>query len=578
MRRILRRMRIIIVVVVLLLGAGGFWMRGRLGRSAAEPTVQTVAVQRGTVGKTVTADGTIRPLTTVDVKSYAGGTVDVLAVEVGDKVKAGDLIAKIDPTDSQTAYDQAMADLTVAQARLSQARDQSAVQPELSRASIAQAEINHTSALKDLDRLQNVTQAQARVQAKATLDKAQASLESAQKDLERLQQVTQPQARVQTATSLDRAKADLNVAEKELERSKGLKDEGLIPQSELETVESRYEAAKAAFTVAQQQSDTLATSQAAELRSAQTRVEQAEADLRSATERWRTLDEDQAAELQVAQGRVAQAKAGLDSARAQAVQQKVRQADVASAKASVDRAQAEVQNTKIMLGYTTVTAPRDGVILQKLVEQGTIISSAGRASVTGGTTLVQLGDVSRMFVDVQVDESDVADVAAGQPAKITVDALPDDVFAGAVRRVDPQAVTQQNIATVLVTVEITDRDARLLPGMTATCEFTVKQVENTLYVPSRAVQSLGDGYALRVREGEQTVQVPVEVGLVGDENTEILEGVREGTEVVLSGLMAGGGEANTERAQRAREMGRRMGGAGGFLRSDTSGGGPPPPH
>ncbi len=568
------------MVVVLLLGAGGFWVRGRLGRSPAEPKARVMTVQRGTVRKTVTADGTIRPLSKVEVKSYAGGMVDVLAVEVGDKVKAGDLIAKIDPTDSQTAYDQAAADLTVAQARLSQARDQSAVQPQLSRASIAQAEIGYTSSLKDVQRLRNVTQPQARVQAKATLDKATAAVESAQKDLERLQEVTQPQARVQTATSLDKAKADLNVAEKELERSKGLKDEGLIPQSELETVQSRYEAAKAAFAVAQQQSDTLATSQAAELRSGQTRVEQAEADLTSATERWRTLDEDQAAELEVAQGRVAQAEAGLESARAQGVQQKVRQADVASSKATVDRAQAQVQNTNTMLGYTTVTAPRDGVILQKLVEQGTIVASAGRASVTGGTTLVLLGDISRMFVDVQVDESDVADLAVGQAARMTVDALPDDAFAGVVRRVDPQAVIQQNIATVLVTVEITDRDPRLLPGMTTTCEFTVKQVENTLYLPSSALQRVGDGYALTVREDERNVQVPVEVGLVGDETTEILEGVREGAEVVLSGLSAAPGGENSDRAQRARAMGQRMGGAGGFLRSETpQGGGPPgPPH
>jgi len=571
-------LRIVIVIVVVLLGVAGYWIRGRLGRSAAAPTVQTVKVERGAVRKTVTADGTIRPLSKVEVKSYAGGRVDVLAVEVGDKVKAGDLIAKIDPTDSQTAYDQSVADLTVAQARLAQARDQSAVQPELSRASIAQAEISYNSAVKDLERLQNVTQPQARVQAQASLDKATSSLDSAQKDLERLQQVTQPEERVQTATSLDKAKADLNVAEKELERSRGLRQEGLIPQSELETVESRYEAAKAAFTVAQQKSDTLATSQAAALRSAQARVEQAEADLKSAQERWRTLDEDQAAELAVAQGRKAQAKASLDSARAQAIQQKVRQADVASAKASVDRAEAELRNTKTMLGYTTVTAPRDGVILQKLVEQGTITSSAGRTSVTGGTTLVLLGDISRMFVDVQVDESDVADLAPGQKAKVTVDAFPDDSFAGMITRVDPQAVTQQNIATVLVTVEITQLDPRLLPGMTATCEFTVKEVENTLYLPSRAVKRSGDGYVVTLKEGEQTVQTPVEVGLVGDENTEILEGVREGTEVVASGLTAFGAGGNDERAQRAREMGRRMGGAGGFLRSEGSTGGGPPPR
>jgi macrolide-specific efflux system membrane fusion protein len=109
--------------IVLVAGAGiAVWARGRIGQGADPADRQIVRVERGAVELTVSADGTLKPLTTVIVKSYAGGQVDVLAVDVGDRVRAGDLIAKIDPTDSLTTYEQARADLDAAEAKLSESR------------------------------------------------------------------------------------------------------------------------------------------------------------------------------------------------------------------------------------------------------------------------------------------------------------------------------------------------------------------------------------------------------------------------------------------------------------------------
>ena len=167
------------LAVVVVLVVIGLWSRSRRGGNPE--ALQVVAVERGTVRQVVSADGTIQPLTTVAVKSYAGGVVDVLAVEVGDAVKLGDLIAKIDPTDTLTAYNQAEADMTAAQARLRQAQEQSKVQPTLTRASIAQAEAGYDSTVKDLERLTEATHPRARVQVRSALDKARANVEIAEK-------------------------------------------------------------------------------------------------------------------------------------------------------------------------------------------------------------------------------------------------------------------------------------------------------------------------------------------------------------------------------------------------------------
>jgi HlyD family secretion protein len=294
---------------------------------------------------------------------------------------------------------------------------------------------------------------------------------------------------------------------------------------------------------------------------ARNREELARAELETAQERSDTLGQELSAELEAAEARVAQAKAALDRAKADAVQVELREADVVSARAQVARAKASRDNAKTMLDYTTITAPRDGVILQKFVEEGTIVTS-GRSSVTQGTDIVLLGDVSEMLLEVNLDEADVGMVRVGQEAAITVDALPDEAFHGRVTRIDPQAMTQQNVTTVLVTVRVEDADERLKPGMTAGCDFFVGRAENVLRLPSRAVEERHGEHSVLVRQGDEIVPVRVEVGLIGDELTEITGGLDEGAEVVLPGL----GPPPEEHSDRAMERGRRMGGAGGFIR------------
>jgi HlyD family secretion protein len=493
----MRRKGLLIASALLVVLGTGYLVWGRRAGKPVEQT-PTVRVERGNVELTVSADGTLKPLTTVVVKSYAGGRVDVLAVDVGDRVKPGDLIAKIDPTDSLTTYDQARADLNAAEAKLRQTQDQSNAQPALTRAAIAQAEAGHDSALKNLQRLQHATQPQTSAQARATLDKARASLD---------------------------------IAEKDLARAQGLKAEGFVAQSEVDSAISKRDLAKA--------------------------------ELASAQERWDTLQEELTADLEAAQAQVAQAKAGLDNAKVNAVQDRLKQSEVVSAQAQVARANAQVVNAKTMLDYTTIRAPRAGVILTKLVEQGTIVTS-GRSSISEGTDIVELGDLSKMFVEVSVDEADVGKLRLKQPVSIHVEAFPDAVFRGVVTRINPQASTQQNITTVLVTVHVENPGDRLKPGMTASCDFLAAKADDTLYLPSRAVRDAEGGHFVTVLQGNQSVDVPVQVGVVGDDRTEIRQGLREGEEVVLPSLVAGSQQSSAQK----RDSGppQPPGGVGSFFR------------
>jgi len=467
-----RRVIGVLVLAAVAAGAAGA-IRAHTSRAPDPAGLQTARVERGTVEQIVSADGTLKPLTTVAVKSYAGGRVDVLAVDVGDRVEPGDLIAKIDPTDSRTTYDQALADRSAAEAKLQQSRDQAKAQPTLTRTAIAQAEAAYNSAIKNLDLLRKATEPQTRAAARAALDKA---------------------------------RSNLQIAKQELARVQGLKTQGFVAQSEVDSAVNKQELAQA--------------------------------ELASAQQRWDTLEAELAAETEAAEAQVAQAKAALENARANAIQDRLKEADVASAEASVARAEAEVVNAKTMLDYTIVRAPRAGVILEKLVEQGTIITS-GRSSITEGTDLVVLGDLSKMFVEVSVDEADVDKIRPKQEVTIQVDAFPDASFHGRVTRIDPQASTEQNITTVLVTVQIEDPNDALKPGMSASCDFLAAKAENMLSVPNRAVRERDGEHFVTVLRGNGPVDAPVQIGVVGDERTEIRQGLQEGEEVVLPGLVTG---------------------------------------
>jgi len=588
----MRRFLIVVGVVVVLVIVGLVVVRQRRARPADTSAAQIVTVQRGAVRRTVTADGTLRALTTVEVKSDAGGRVLLLAVDVGDKVKRGDLIARIDPTDTQTAYTQALAGMQTAGAQLTQARAQAQAQPELTRAAIAQAQASYDGAVADLHRLQTATQprdrtdarasldrAQAAVrasqedlarlttatqpvaqtQARASLDQAQAALRSAQETVKRLKEAQQPQSLVEARASLDKARSDLAVAEKELKRAQGLNAKGYLSQSSLDTAQNQRDSAQASYAQAQERMRTLADDQAAELRVAEAQVAQAQAALVAAQKKWDSLDDDQGPERRAARYKVSQARGALRNAKANTVQNVVKTADVVNQQAQVTKASASVEQTRTTLGYTTITAPRDGVILSKDVEEGTIVNS-GRSGVAAGTTIVELGDLSTMYVDVEVDETDLADIRAGQQVAITVDSVGDKVLRGAVTRVDPQATTTSSVTTVKVEIEVLDHDRRLLPGLSATCAFLAGERTNVLTLPTRAI---------RQRDGKTTVTIPgdpsprtvvVEVGLEGDESTEIVSGLNDGDKVLLPQLGAPAGAD-------AGMPGPPPGMGGGFLQS-----------
>jgi HlyD family secretion protein len=210
-------------------------------------------------------------------------------------------------------------------------------------------------------------------------------------------------------------------------------------------------------------------------------------------------------------------------------------ARVAVAEASVKRVRLEVEDARERLKETVVVSPIDGMILEKNVEKGQIISS-GISSFTGGSKLCVVADLTRTFIMALVDETDIGKVFDGQKARITADAYQDKVFDGRVERIYPKGQESDKITVFKVKVEITGENRRLLKTMmTANVDLILDRKKGTLIVPDEAVKfdDKDKKPYVQVMEGGKPVRKPVKTGLSNGFETEITEGLKEKDTVLL---------------------------------------------
>ncbi|MDP2483204.1 MAG: efflux RND transporter periplasmic adaptor subunit [Candidatus Palauibacterales bacterium] len=163
----------------------------------------------------------------------------------------------------------------------------------------------------------------------------------------------------------------------------------------------------------------------------------------------------------------------------------------ANANAQLVRAQRSLEDARISYEDTDVRSPINGVVIQRNIEVGTVISSATN-NVGGGTVLLQMANLDTVQVRAMVDETDIGKIQAGMAVTITVDAFPNRPFEGVVLKVEPQATTSQNVTMFPVLVRIPNPDGLLRPGMNAEVEMHVGRADGVLAVPNSALRTTRD--------------------------------------------------------------------------------------
>ena len=215
------------------------------------------------------------------------------------------------------------------------------------------------------------------------------------------------------------------------------------------------------------------------------------------------------------------------------------------ARSNYESSQASLAKAERNLSYATITSPIDGIVLSKEVEEGQTVA----ASFETPTLFTIAKDLTDMRVIADIDEADIGSVREGQNVTFTVDAYPNDTFHGQVTQVRQEATETDNVITYEVVISAPNNDLKLKPGLTANVSVSTLERTNVLSVKAKALrftptkEVLGKAYKivdtdgknkLWTREGNTLTAHKVNIGATDGIRTEILGGIKQGTQVVMS--------------------------------------------
>ena len=194
--------------------------------------------------------------------------------------------------------------------------------------------------------------------------------------------------------------------------------------------------------------------------------------------------------------------------------------DIAAAEARIAAADATVKLARL-------TAPFAGIVTQVEIKEGD--------QVTPGKIAFRIDDLSSIQVDVEISEVDINRIQVGQDTTVNFDAIVGKDYHGKVKEVAPVGTVNQGVVNFIVTLELNDSDQQVKPGMTASANIIVEQIEDAVLVPNRAIRMVSGKRIVYVLRNGSLKEVPITLGATSDVNSQVLEGdLKVGDKVVLN--------------------------------------------
>lgn len=197
---------------------------------------------------------------------------------------------------------------------------------------------------------------------------------------------------------------------------------------------------------------------------------------------------------------------------------------VLTQEAKVSQAQAAVSSLEATLNKSTIRAPFDGVVTLQEAKAG--------ATVSAGETLVSVISQNQMYVEANISEINIGKISVDNPVSVTFDALPGEEFLGEVSYVEPGDVIIDGVVNYKIRVNLKNLDPRIKSGLTANLKIQTSMKENVLVIPLYAVtKEQGQNFVNKVVDGK-IQKVPVSLGISGNTGlVEILSGLKEGDNI-----------------------------------------------
>ncbi len=452
-----------ILLAVAVIGAGWvLYSRERKASEAQRPEgIETVSSARGAIEGLVSATGSLKTERSQELIFSMAGRVAEVLVKEGDVVEAGQVLARLEGTDSQLNLRQAESALELNEAQL--VRTLKGPREE----EIASAEEALASAKANLADLQDGPTEREKELARLNVDQAKNSRWNAQASRDA---ICGRVGRGATEADCDSAEAQV-----------------LNAEVGVEIAETKYE---------------------------------------------QLLEPPKASALVSARAQIAQAEATLNQLMSSPSEE-----DIAIGEAQVRQAQVSVDMAREKLEDLLLWAPFEGRLALWDLNPEELVSV--------GTPVGTLIDASGYHIDVNVDETEIGQVAVDQKVRISLDAFPAQDIMGHVSQIDLAGESVEGLVVYGVRVDLEDTDLPLKPSMTAAVDVVVERKDDVLLVPNRALRRDEKGKYVEVLEGNALQRVDIETGISDEEWTEIVSGLEEGQEVVVTkpreDLLGGGG-------------------------------------
>jgi len=546
----IKRHKIIFLIVVVVLAAAGYYFLRPRQNATGTITYNYGEVGRGTIVQSVAGTGQISAAKQSDLKSKVAGSVLGVNVSAGDKVKAGDVIARIDNDDAQTAVDDAKTaletaqlsyeklmepaselSLTQAQNVLDQAKETLKDDQEKLAKTYEQGFNSVASAFLDLPAvisgLQDIVTGSSSyiIQSNSTyLEYYSDAIKDADSQA--------PALATKAATSYRKAKTQYDKNFQDYKSLSQFSQESQIEDLITETYETTKliaEAIKDTNTLVQRYEDILnarnvnpqsfADTQLTQLASYSSKNNSSLNDLYSSSQ-----------SITSAKSAIVNANRSIDE-KTQSLEnlnEAPDELDIRSQKLAILQKERALSEAIEKLEDYTITAPFDGTVASVEVDKGDeIVANAAVATVI----------TDNLVATITLNEVDIAKVKVGQKATLTFSALEDLTMTGKVAQVNSVGAVSQGVVSYEVTIALDTENSQVKPGMSISATIITQARQNVLLVPSTAVKTANESSYVLIPGGAdaaQPKQQVVTVGLSDDTNTEILEGVGEGDRIVVT--------------------------------------------
>ncbi len=489
-------------------------------QEASKPKPVKVATpQKGKIEQKTTYTGNLEPDAKVEIYANVSGKLVVLNANDGDSVNTSDVLAETDARELRLSLKQAEAALKAAEAQFLTIKATAAIK--------IQAQAEAAEATLDAAKAQLVqAQALAETQVISQFEKATAGITIARANLKKATDGARNQEVQQAKAAVSAAKATLENAQANFQRVQTLHEQEATSDQNFDNAKAQLDTAKAQHEKTIEQFKLVEEGARQEdITAAEAQLHQAQASLALAhvtvtTEDWKT-------QIALAASQVKQAEANLLSAR-ELVKIRAWEHDIAAVEAQVNQALQQVNLAKKRLADAMITAPINGIVINRSVDLGDHAAAAGSPGSMPILTVVKMDVVKAVF---NIPEADLSNVTVGTPVSIFTR---QHHISGKINFVSP--IVTPETRTVKIKAAIPNPEYRLKPGMFVEVSIDASNTDETLLLSREVVLDIKNkiGHVFIATDGRAHQQT-VKIGLAWGEHISILEGLTDASPVIVSG-------------------------------------------